>query len=65
MALPDLSLTGGCMWFGVTDPLVVASYRLRVWPPGGGAKWFCGECGSALFGRNPVMPIRSASGWGR
>ena len=22
-------------------------------PEGGGEKWFCGDCGSALFGRNP------------
>lgn len=22
-------------------------------PEGGGEKWFCGECGSALFARNP------------
>ena len=26
-------------------------------PPGdGGEKWFCGECGSAMFGRNPMHP---------
>jgi hypothetical protein len=23
-------------------------------PDDGGEKWFCGECGSALFGRNPA-----------
>ena len=22
-------------------------------PQDGGEKWFCGECGSSLFGRNP------------
>jgi hypothetical protein len=28
-----------------------------VWKPdGGGEKWFCGECGSSLFGRNPSHP---------
>jgi ABC-2 type transport system ATP-binding protein len=26
----------------------------RVWKPdAGGEKWFCGDCGSSLFGRNP------------
>jgi len=26
-----------------------------VWKPdGGGEKWFCGNCGSSLFGRNPT-----------
>ena len=32
--------------------------RLRAWKPpdGGGEKWFCGECGSALFGFNPNHP---------
>lgn len=30
---------------------------LRVWEPDqGGEKWFCGECGSSLFGRNPSHP---------
>lgn len=28
--------------------------RLRAWRPAGGAeKWFCGDCGSALYSRNP------------
>lgn len=28
--------------------------RLRAWKPEGGAeKWFCGDCGSALFSRMP------------
>ena len=28
--------------------------KLRVWKPqDGGEKWFCGECGSSLFGFNP------------
>jgi len=27
---------------------------LRVWKPeDGGEKWFCGDCGSAMFGSNP------------
>jgi len=28
--------------------------RLRTWKPDGrGEKWFCGDCGSALFSRDP------------
>ena len=28
--------------------------RMRAWTPEGGAeKWFCGDCGSALFSRDP------------
>jgi hypothetical protein len=28
--------------------------RMRAWKPEGGAeKWFCGDCGSALFSRDP------------
>ena len=28
--------------------------RMRAWKPDGGAeKWFCGDCGSALFSRDP------------
>jgi hypothetical protein len=31
--------------------------RLRAWKPADGAeKWFCGDCGSALFSRNPADP---------
>lgn len=31
--------------------------RLRVWRPEGGfEKWFCGDCGSALFSRHPSDP---------
>jgi hypothetical protein len=31
--------------------------RLRMWKPeGGGGKWFCGDCGSSLFGRNHAHP---------
>ena len=33
------------------------SERLRAWTPDGGhEKWFCGDCGSALFTRNPEKP---------
>jgi hypothetical protein len=33
--------------------------RLRAWrPPGGWEKWFCGDCGSALFSRHPSDPAR-------
>jgi hypothetical protein len=33
--------------------IVAGEDRLRVWKPeGGGEKWFCGDCGSSLFGRN-------------
>jgi hypothetical protein len=31
--------------------------RLRVWIPDGGfEKWFCGDCGSAMFSRSPTDP---------
>jgi hypothetical protein len=34
--------------------LTAGEQHLRDWaPPGGLAKTFCGECGSALFGRDP------------
>jgi|SRR5215207_497144 len=34
--------------------VVAGEEKLRVWKPeGGGEKWFCGECGSSVFGRNP------------
>jgi hypothetical protein len=33
--------------------IVAGEDRLRVWrPDDGGDKWFCGDCGSSLFGRN-------------
>jgi hypothetical protein len=33
--------------------------RLRAWKPDGGwEKWFCGECGSAMFSRDPQDPER-------
>jgi hypothetical protein len=34
--------------------IVSGAEKLRLWQPeGGGEKWFCGECGSSLFARNP------------
>jgi hypothetical protein len=34
--------------------IVTGKDRLRVWhPEGGGEKWFCGDCGSSMFGNNP------------
>jgi hypothetical protein len=34
--------------------VVVGEDRLRAWRPDGGAeKWFCGDCGSAMFSRAP------------
>jgi hypothetical protein len=34
--------------------IVAGEDRLRAWKPEGGAeKWFCGDCGSALFSRVP------------
>ena len=34
---------------------------LRAWkPPGGFEKWFCGECGSALYSCDPHDPLRVA-----
>jgi hypothetical protein len=41
---------------GRTEPgsfrVVQGEDRLRAWKPeGGAAKWFCGDCGSALFSR--------------
>src|SRR5436305_3803237 len=37
--------------------IVQGEDRLKAWKPEGGAeKWFCGECGSALFTRHPADP---------
>ena len=37
--------------------MVEGEDRLRAWAPESGAeKWFCGECGSALFSRSPTDP---------
>jgi hypothetical protein len=34
--------------------LVAGEDRLRAWKPADGAeKWFCGDCGSAMFSRDP------------
>jgi hypothetical protein len=39
--------------------IVQGEDRLRAWKPQGGAeKWFCGECGSALFTRDGEHPER-------
>jgi hypothetical protein len=39
--------------------IVAGEDRLRAWRPEGGAeKWFCGDCGSALFSRSPENPDR-------
>jgi len=40
--------------------IVAGQHKLTVWKPaGGGEKWFCGDCGSSLFGhnRNHADPI--------
>jgi hypothetical protein len=35
--------------------------RMRAWKPEGGAeKWFCGDCGSALFSRDPADETKVA-----
>jgi hypothetical protein len=40
-----------------TFRIVAGEDSLRVWrPDDGGEKWFCGDCGSSLFGRNPHHP---------
>ena len=37
--------------------LLSGQEALRAWKPDGGwEKWFCGECGSALFSRDPHDP---------
>jgi hypothetical protein len=37
--------------------IVAGEEKLRKWQPeGGGEKWFCGECGSSVFGRNTSHP---------
>jgi hypothetical protein len=34
--------------------IVAGEDRLKAWaPPDGAEKWFCGDCGSALFSRSP------------
>ena len=40
-----------------TFRIVDGEDKLRMWKPDdGGEKWFCGRCGSHLFGRNPAHP---------
>ena len=48
---------------GATAPgsfsVVQGEERLRAWKPDGGwEKWFCGDCGSALFSRDSGDPSR-------
>jgi hypothetical protein len=39
--------------------IVQGEDRLRAWKPEDGAeKWFCGDCGSAIFTRDPEDPER-------
>jgi len=39
--------------------ILAGEERLRAWRPAGGwEKWFCGDCGSALFSRDPGDPGR-------
>jgi hypothetical protein len=39
--------------------VITGEERMRAWKPDGGAeKWFCGDCGSALFSRSPDDPDR-------
>jgi hypothetical protein len=39
--------------------LLSGEENLRAWrPEGGWEKWFCGECGSAVFSRHPSDPDR-------
>ncbi len=39
--------------------IVQGEDRLRAWKPADGAeKWFCGDCGSAIFTRDPEDPER-------
>jgi hypothetical protein len=47
-ASPSAHPPPGAFW------IVAGEDKLRVWKPqDGGEKWFCGECGSSLFGFNP------------
>jgi hypothetical protein len=39
--------------------------RMRAWKPTEGSeKWFCGDCGSALFAQNPATPSQVAVRFG-
>jgi hypothetical protein len=49
----------------MTEPntfrVVEGEDRMRAWkPPDGAEKWFCGDCGSALFSLNPATPSQVA-----
>ncbi len=38
--------------------IVAGEDTLRMWKPeDGGEKWFCGECGSSRFGRDPNQAV--------
>ena len=41
-----------------TFRIIAGREQLRMWKPadGQGGKWFCGVCGSAMFGSNPSHP---------
>jgi hypothetical protein len=41
-----------------TFRIVAGHEKLKRWnpPERGGEKWFCGDCGSAIFGSNPSHP---------
>lgn len=42
-----------------TFRVVAGQDRLKAWKPGNGSeKWFCGDCGSAIFTRDPADPAR-------
>lgn len=60
LPLQALSAPQRCRGFAAAHPaegsfrIVSGTEKLRMWQPeGGGEKWFCGECGSSLFARNP------------
>jgi hypothetical protein len=36
--------------------IVAGQEKRRRWKESGGEKWFCGDCGSAIFGSNPSHP---------
>lgn len=42
-------------WLRYREAITEAPTRIGA-IAGGGEKWFCGECGSALFGSNPAHP---------
>jgi hypothetical protein len=45
--------------------IVAGAEHLRAWRPAGGwEKWFCGDCGSALFSRDPRDAERTSIRFG-